>query len=132
MRQRVFSEEEKAKRRARSKAWREANPDRQREHIAAWKRRYPMRTKDFERRRKFGLPLGQYEAMLAAQENRCLICKGENLVESKRSLAVDHDHNTGAIRGLLCYRCNVGLGYFLHDPQRLASAISYLSGGKNV
>ena len=46
-----------------------------------------------------------------------------------RRLAVDHDHKTGKIRGLLCISCNVGLGHFQDDVELLRSAILYLQEG---
>jgi hypothetical protein len=45
---------------------------------------------------------------------------------NNRQFSIDHDHNTGEIRGLLCNNCNVGIGMLQHDPQLLACAIHYL------
>lgn len=61
--------------------------------------------------------------MLRHQNNVCAICGGRN---SDRDLAVDHNHITGEVRGLLCTRCNMGLGYFMDNPRLLASALVYL------
>jgi len=58
--------------------------------------------------------------LAAAQAEQCPICK------RKVKLVVDHDHQTGAVRGLLCNRCNVGLGQFLDDPALLRKAAAYL------
>ena len=73
----------------------------------------------------YSVSLSEYNEMLGAQDNRCAIC-GEASGEFIRKLAVDHDHETGQIRGLLCGRCNPGLGYFMHDPELLKQAIGYL------
>lgn len=74
----------------------------------------------------------QYDEMLAAQGGVCAICKQpETLVDPKkgpRRLAVDHNHTTGANRGLLCANCNNGLGRFDDSVERLLSAVAYLSG----
>lgn len=75
-------------------------------------------------RRKYGLTLERYEALLAAQKESCAICGKE--CPSGKALGVDHDHATGEIRGLLCSPCNIGLGSFRDDPQRLEVAIRYL------
>ena len=67
----------------------------------------------------------EYEALLEAQGGVCRICQGPDT--SGRSLAVDHDHASGRVRGLLCGRCNLGLGTFKDDPALLAAAIEYLT-----
>jgi hypothetical protein len=65
----------------------------------------------------------QYEELLKKQNNKCLIC-GE---ESKgRKLAVDHCHETGEVRGLLCGNCNQGLGLFKDDPELMQKAAEYV------
>ena len=76
------------------------------------------RRRSFERR--YGISLEVRDEMAEAQGGRCLICK------RKVRLCVDHDHESGVVRGLLCYRCNVGLGYFKEDPKLLRKAIRYL------
>lgn len=77
----------------------------------------------------WGLSEGQYDAMLEAQSGGCAIC-GEPCT-SGRSLAVDHDHQTGAIRGLLCGDCNRAIGTMRDSPQRLRSAADYLERHAN-
>ncbi len=69
----------------------------------------------------------EFDSMLAAQGGACKIC-GQALESSGRTgLHIDHDHKTDKIRGLLCSSCNVGLGFFRDDPERLIAAINYLS-----
>ncbi len=73
--------------------------------------------------RKFGIHEELYDMMLASQRGGCAICgKGP----TTKRLAVDHCHDTGEIRGLLCDRCNRGLGSFRDDPELLARASRYL------
>ena len=67
-----------------------------------------------------GITSGQYEKMLIEQEAKCLICK-----KIKR-LVIDHCHNDGHIRGLLCSNCNSGLGYFADSVENFENAILYL------
>jgi Recombination endonuclease VII len=62
----------------------------------------------------------------AQQEGRCKICKTPEAAAPGKRLHLDHDHATGAIRGLLCGNCNVGLGQFKDNPDLLAAAIRYL------
>lgn len=79
----------------------------------------------------YALSLAGYEAMLAAQKGVCAICgsadpHGRVSPVRAKSFAVDHCHSTGKVRGLLCGNCNVGLGRFKDDPQRLLNAVAYL------
>jgi hypothetical protein len=62
--------------------------------------------------------------MLAGQGGGCLLC-GDPPREGS-SLHVDHDHETGWIRGLLCFRCNAGIGMLRHDPSLLIAAAEYI------
>jgi Recombination endonuclease VII len=81
--------------------------------------------------RKFGLTADSYKRMLNAQGGVCAICREkESFVNLKtkqiQDLSVDHDHSTGAVRGLLCVRCNRMLGYARDSAEILRHAISYL------
>jgi hypothetical protein len=62
-------------------------------------------------RRQYGITLAEYEEMLKAQDYKCAICGNEDEVEGRR-LAIDHCHTKGNVRGLLCGKCNRGLGLF--------------------
>ena len=70
--------------------------------------------------------LKEYDNMLLEQNGVCAICENENPPNSG-SLAVDHNHTTGEVRGLLCIMCNRGLGNFYDNIQNLSCAIQYLS-----
>lgn len=80
---------------------------------------------------RYGISTVEYDAMLEAQSGVCAICGGVETALSNlgqiRPLAVDHDHATGAIRGLLCDDCNVGLGRMKDSPDTLIAAAMYLS-----
>lgn len=80
------------------------------------------RGKVHQRKRKFGISAEQYNKMLSDQCGLCEICKRKDF----RNLAVDHNHVTGKIRGLLCTRCNIGMGFFEEDVERLLQAQIYL------
>jgi hypothetical protein len=85
-------------------------------------------------RKKYGITLEQRRAMLEVQNGRCAICACElKLLEGdvspgrgKSKVHVDHDHESGEIRGILCWNCNKALGLMLDDPRRLYEAASYL------
>lgn len=78
---------------------------------------------EWSRRKLYGLTQDQYDDMIDAQDNRCAICRKET---AGKALHVDHDHETGRVRGLLCGPCNMGLGHFGDDVDRMADAIRYL------
>lgn len=78
----------------------------------------------------YGLTVGDYEALLEQQHGVCAICHQPETQRSRwggiKSLAVDHDHETNKVRGLLCNRCNSVLGWSNNDPDLLVAAILYL------
>lgn len=67
----------------------------------------------------------EYAKLLVAQDNACAICK-VSATELRQELSVDHNHDTDAVRGLLCSACNTGLGLFKDDTAFLSAAIDYL------
>ena len=100
------------KRRETDAAWRKNNQD----------KRYVNNRPT--RMRRFGLTVDQYEAILEKQSGVCALCSSP---PKKRKLAVDHCHETGRIRGLLCSNCNTGLGKMGDNIAGLERAILYLS-----
>lgn len=83
---------------------------------------------------KYGLTDDAYQALLAEQGGLCAICGEleERYIAGQRApLSVDHDHQTGAVRGLLCARCNSVLA-FIENRERLTAALAYLSRALEV
>lgn len=78
---------------------------------------------------KYGLARIDYDALIAAQNNKCAICKNEFTL--RRMTHVDHCHATNHIRGILCYHCNVALGFAKNDIGVLISMILYLERQPN-
>lgn len=76
-----------------------------------------------KRREKYALTEAEYQALRTKQEDACAIC-GE-----VTKLCVDHCHDTGTVRGLLCGSCNLGIGMLRDDPERVRKALAYLEGG---
>jgi hypothetical protein len=110
--------------RARVRRWRIDNEEYYRER----KREY-QQTDSYKRsfrrwylREKYGLTLEQYDEMLERQGGGCAIC---GKPPGDIALHVDHCHETGRVRGLLCFACNAGLGQFKHDPELLVAAATY-------
>lgn len=82
---------------------------------------------------KYGLTEDEYHTLLESQLGVCKICgTAHNPAVKGGRLAVDHDHGTGAIRGLLCRQCNSGLGMFRDSPDLMRNAIRYLEDGLNM
>ena len=118
---------------ARNRVWRERNPERLRELINDWRQRNRKLALSYQRKSRlkheFGMTPEDYDRMFANQHGCCLICHQPETrtVQGKISrLAIDHDHNTDQVRGLLCYQCNNGLGRFKDNPDRLRAAARYL------
>jgi uncharacterized protein GlcG (DUF336 family) len=98
-------------------AWHKAWYDAHKEEQAAWMKIYKLK-------QNFGLTLAEYDKMLESQGGVCKICGGVGL--SGKRLSVDHDHETGKVRGLLCSKCNTAIGLLDDDPKTFLKASLYL------
>lgn len=103
------------------RAYRAANP----RDAAEWRNRSLLR--------RYGLTEIDYVALLQQQGGVCAICRqppavvtGQRYANRYGRLHVDHDHETGRVRGLLCGNCNRGIGMLKHDPALLRNAIVWL------
>jgi len=75
--------------------------------------------------KNFGITSVEYDLMFEDQGGKCFICEADSGYNGNK-LSVDHDHNTGEIRGLLCHKCNFGIAHFNDDRKRLMNAMIYL------
>jgi hypothetical protein len=75
--------------------------------------------------RRHGLTAADYDSMLAEQGGACALCSGIN--DNGRPLYIDHDHETGEVRGLLCHTCNSNLGGYEAMKKIEASVLAYLA-----
>lgn len=100
------------------------------ENKAKWKEANRQRM----RLRKYGLDEAAFEKLLKQQNNKCAVCEEPfSEVESEqRSRHIDHCHNSNKVRGILCMKCNLGLGYFRDRIDFLQNAIRYLGKSNNV
>ena len=98
-----------------SKLWRQNNKDTLRMIIIAKQKRRSVI-------RSYGITPTYYNKLVILQDGRCAICK----CIPNRDLDIDHCHESGEIRGLLCSNCNKTLGMFKNDPELLQNAIDYL------
>ena len=83
-----------------------------------------------EYRRKYGITIEDYDRMLEEQNGRCAICRTDKPGGAGARFAVDHNHDTGNVRGLLCNNCNRGLGHLKDSVLLLEQAINYLNEEK--
>lgn len=108
---------DKARERNKTDKAKEANRQRSRKHIL----------------KSYGMTEEEFDTLLSSQNSQCKICKTDLIPTGTREelvkiACVDHCHNTGKVRGILCRKCNSGIGYFKDNPDLVGQAVSYLSG----
>lgn len=115
-----------------NKAWRESdvkNSENNTKRARAWnlankeKRQIIIQRNNYKKR--YGLSVDQKQAMVNEQGGKCAICKSS--LKDAHDACVDHCHTTNTIRGILCRKCNLGIGHFNDSIQALTEAINYLS-----
>jgi hypothetical protein len=105
--------------------YRESNREKCNEASRLSRQRHPLTEVEGHLKRKYGMTLEQYETQVANQHGLCAICGGTPSGKDKK-LAVDHNHKNKRRRGLLCDRCNTGLGLFKESIVVLVKATWYL------
>lgn len=105
------------------KEWVKANPDKHKAIQARYHEKNPLARRAEKLKARYGITPEQYDVMLAAQGGHCACCPA---VPGKKPLFVDHNHRTGAVRGLLCHGCNVALGAIAEDVERTLELVAYL------
>lgn len=125
-------EANREKRKEMNKVWMAQNKDRFRVTRKKWEEenvgRMMFGKRKHKLKMKYGLTPEQWDEMYKAQDGLCKICK--NPPPQGKRLHVDHDHATKVVRGLLCPTCNMGVGSFLDNPERLREAAQYLENAK--
>jgi hypothetical protein len=106
----------------RRKAWAAANPEKAKAARLAWNRRNPDTLLAIARRRLYGVSKEQVAARLVEQAHCCAICRAK----PASRLVLDHDHETGKFRGMLCGHCNRAIGLLRDDPHVVDNAAAYL------
>lgn len=107
--------------------WRRANPAKAKaikdRYVAAHREkvRESVRRKNLQR---YGITVEAWEALFESQGRKCAVCTSE--VHGGNGWHTDHCHSTGEVRGILCVRCNIGIGQFADDATRLRAAAAYL------
>ena len=98
--------------------------DHREQELERMKQRYINKGKEELFRKKYDLSLKDWEGLWYAQDGRCAIC--DEFFSPVQKICVDHDHETGEVRGLLCNECNIGLGHF-NNIKIVKNAIEYLN-----
>ena len=90
-----------------------------------WRKKNSKRSEDRRMQRVYGITIEDYNIMFFKQEGKCAIC-GVHQSDLHKSLCIDHNHETGNVRALLCDKCNRGLGSFNDSVDLLNKAKEYL------
>jgi hypothetical protein len=101
--------------------WYQRNKEKMLARTNAWKKAHPEIVKQQQITYYYGLTKAEYENLLALYDGKCGICG------RCKPLVIDHNHRTGAVRGLLCRSCNTAIGLFGDSLEILALAKEYLS-----
>jgi hypothetical protein len=128
-RDRAYKERNKEERLLKRRAWAQKNAERIREQRRKWNAANRDRQKDYHLKAAFGVDLDWYNTILKKQKGCCAICKQP---PTKRRLAVDHNHATGKVRGLLCKNCNIAIGLLDENVERARFVIKYLIKYKEI
>lgn len=123
--------ERREKTRIRNIEWRKNNREKCCKSTANWRAKNPNYERNRKLNERYGITHERYQEMFHLQNGCCAICKQPESARHNRSnriqtLAVDHCHKTGKVRGLLCQDCNRGIARFYDDPARIEKAIKYL------
>jgi 5-methylcytosine-specific restriction endonuclease McrA len=111
------------------KEYSKVNRERKNAYNRQWRKDHPETAALYYIRRTYGLSPEEYDAMYTEQDGKCAIC-GRHQSELNSVLNVDHDHETGAIRELLCTTCNGAIGFLQDDPEIVRLAAEYLDKHK--
>src|ERR1017187_7032506 len=95
-----------------------------------WRDAHPGWNKKAQLKRNYGLTVEEFDAMLLAQGNKCEVCGEVFTKVNSGGPKVDHDHDTGKVRSLLCHGCNTALGLLKEDPNRMIALASYITKHK--
>jgi hypothetical protein len=118
--------------RAYLKKYYELNGEKIRARINDFRQRFPEIEAGRQIMKRYGIDSKKYHRLLTKQAKKCAICgRVDPGVLGRRRLFVDHDHQTLAVRGLLCYRCNTGCGNFKDSAELLIAAARYLEQARS-
>lgn len=120
-----IGEERRRKNSERTKRWLEVPGNREKQNRTSreWQAAHADDVRNYRLQTSYGITSDDYDRLLGVQEGHCALCPA---VPDKHRLAVDHDHQTGKIRGLLCFPCNRFVGRCENSPDLVQRVIQYL------
>ena len=107
-----------------------ANPEKYRQRYRAYKDKHAQHWRSWKLRHEYGIDIEEYDQILEVQRGVCAICHRTGSSKRRTRLVVDHDHETGKVRGLLCDGCNRALGLLKDNADVLRSAAEYVEQRK--
>jgi len=113
------------KKREYNKQWYRDNMERVKKRQLQYRLDYPTINKSKYTKYKYGITFEQQKQMYISQNGVCAICG--NKFENGRDIKIDHNHITKQVRGLLCQRCNIGIGHLRDDMSIVLKAAAYLN-----
>lgn len=133
--QREYQINNREKRNAVCKRWKQANKEKMRIYYnergklrrldPKYKEARKLICRKYDLKKEYSITPEEVQALILRQGNKCAICRGDKPTH-RRNWCVDHDHETGKVRGLVCSKCNLGLGHFQDSITILYRAIEYL------
>lgn len=113
-----------------NRLWYARNAEAVKERSAVWQRENPEKVRSRELKKKYGLSVEKFNAMLSDQGGACKICKKQ--AQKNKNLSVDHCHTSNRIRGIICQPCNMALGMVKDNVGVLRSMIAYVEANQDV
>ena len=104
---------------------RKENLEHHKKVVSLWRKNNPEKQICYNLKWKYGITLKEYKKMLASQLHSCACCR---VSADDEKLFVDHCHETGEIRGLICKKCNSAIGYLGDNVEGVMQAVNYLKG----
>lgn len=127
--QREESSELVEKHRENGREWYVINKEYKKAQNKEWRENNISKFRNINLKRRFGITLEEYDSILNKQKDCCAIC-GIHKDEFSYQMVVDHSHTTGKVRGVLCRKCNLGIGHLNDDISLLEKSIEYLNKHK--
>lgn len=103
-----------------------ANPEKFRERARTFRKNHPNTVKGYRLKTHYGLTRADYDRLILEQGGACAICGRKDWTGKWKNPQIDHDHDTGKVRGILCVGCNTAIGLLKNDPRIVRAIINYL------